>query len=155
MVLPFRNKTKEKQKLVNVQEVYSIWDYGRTKYSTLESHNIYLNFAHDTEFKAILAKRITDTRKEINHIEELLKQYKITAPKPFRKDIRTAINTEVLTDKYIASNLLFTQQELIEMTLRAFRSSVTNDNIRRFFMDYTFNEIKWLDRFIKYFKVKG
>lgn len=155
MVLGFRKKTEQSQKLVNLQEVYSLWDFLKTKYHTVESLNIYTNFAHDIEFKRLLVKRLNTSRKEIENIEDIIRQYKVHAPKPFRKDIRTSINTEILSDEYIASMLLFAEQELVEMTLKSFASASTNDHVRKFFKEYVFKEINWLDTFIKYTKLKG
>ena len=155
MVFTIRRVPAEKQRLLNVQEVFSLWDLLKTKYSGLQHLTIFINFIHDLDFKQIAQQRVEESRKEIKFLEELIAQYRIPAPQPVKKEAQSAINTEIFTDEFLASILLLFEQELVEMTLRAFRSAVTNDYIRKVFKDFVYKQIDWLDFTIKYLKLKG
>jgi hypothetical protein len=155
MVFTIRRVPAEKQRLLNVQEVFSLWDLLKTKYSGLDHLIIFINFIHDFDFKQVIQKRLEESRKEIKFLEELIAQYRIPAPKPVRKEVKSAINTEIFTDEYLFSILLLFEQELVEMALRAFRSAVTNDYIRKVFKGFVHKQVDWLDFAIKYAKLKG
>jgi hypothetical protein len=155
MVFTIRRVPAEKQKLLNVQEVFSLWNLLKTKYNGLHHLIIFINFIHDLDFKQIVQQRLEESRKEITFLEGVIAQYKIPAPQPVMKEAHSAINTEIFTDEFLASILLLFEQGLVEMTLRAFRSAVTNDYIRKVFKDFVHKQIGWLDLTIKYLKLKG
>lgn len=46
-------------------------------------------------------------------------------------------------------------QEILEMYLRAIKTAVTNDNLRKIFISKVKKDIKYLDKIIKYLKLKG
>jgi hypothetical protein len=155
MVFGSRRKTEEAQRQLNVQEVFSLWDLLKSKYNQTEHMNIYSNLAHDIEFKALLTRMLKKERNETLELEKLFRKYKIEAPSPTRKDVKTSVNTEILTDEFMAGAILFINQELIELGLRAFRSATTNDSIRSYFFNFTKTIIDVHDSYVKYVKLKG
>lgn len=155
VVFSIRRATEDKQKAVNAQEVFSLWDLLKTKYYELETINLYKNFVHDPEFNLYLRSRYENVIKEVKDMEKIVKEYAIAAPSPPRKDVHSSVNTEVMTDAYMGASLVLLYQELIEMSLRAFRTSATNDKLRKVFKNYTFNAIGSFDMLIKYIKLKG
>lgn len=54
MVFTIRRKPAQKQRLLNIEEVFLLWDFLRAKYTGVEMLNIYVNYAHDADFKQIL-----------------------------------------------------------------------------------------------------
>jgi hypothetical protein len=155
MVFGTRRKTEESQRKLNVQEVYALWDLLKAKYNQSEHMNIYTNLAHDPEFKAFLTKMLKNERSETTELENQFRKYKIESPSPVRKDVKTSVNTEILTDEFMAGIILFINQELIELGLRGFRSSTTNDSIRGYFKKFTIDIVGVHDRLLKYLKLKG
>lgn len=155
MVFTIRRTTEKQQGLLNTQEVYNPWDLLKTKYYESATVNLFLNFVHDPDFKVLLQNHSDDVKNEIKDLETMIKNFAIEAPTPVKKDVRSSVNTEVMTDAYMAQTITLLYQELIELKLRAFRTSTTNDKIRKVFKNYTGRGIEKLHTFIKYIKVKG
>ncbi|MDO9534992.1 MAG: DUF3231 family protein [Bacillota bacterium] len=100
-------------------------------------------------------KHLSEVKKEITDLEGQLSKFAVGVPKPPRKDVRSAVETEILSDSYIASTLLLLYQELIEMKLRSFRTASTNDGVRKMFLKYTKKAINVYDNLLKYVKLRG
>jgi len=52
MVSSIRNTTENRQKMINIQEAYNLWDLLNSKYFAIEQIQIAENFAHDPDFAA-------------------------------------------------------------------------------------------------------
>ncbi len=155
MVFSIHKPTNKKQNLVNTQEVYTLWDLLVSKYTSLDQLNIYFNYTHDVELKALLQSYISENKRDVIELESYIAKHAIMAPRPPRKEVFTSADTEVIQDELIGNWLLLMYQGLIEMKLRAVRTSVTNDHIRDLFIKYTKKATNTLDSLIKYLKAKG
>lgn len=149
-------KTKKQQhQLLDSSEAYNLWDILKSKYFAAERTLLARNFAHDPDFKALMNSFLKSLQKDINKLEKEMESYGIKGPDKNRCDIKTAITTEAIQDKYIANDMFIFLQESIEMKLRAIRTSTTNDSIRSLFISNIKRIIEQTDAFIKYLKLKG
>ncbi|MDD4752371.1 MAG: DUF3231 family protein [Desulfitobacteriaceae bacterium] len=150
-----RSKSEKLQQLVDVEEAYNLWDVLKSMYSVMERVQIWSNFAHDPEFGLILQSSLSAITKEIKIVEKELKRYAIQGPKTNRSKINTSVNSEILLDKFLAHDLFLVLQEQMEMYLRAFVTSTTNDNVRKIFLKLLSNAVERQNLMEKYLKIKG
>lgn len=150
---PFGTKIKEP---VNTQEAYNLWDMLQTRYSTVEQIQIFQNFIHDVDFK-ILASITLNTvfEDQINELEGVMNNCGLGLPRRPPKTVRTPANTEAIEDRFVADIFLTMLQENLSMHLRAIRTSLTNDNVRKLIIKYLRAELGVYDKTVKYFKLKG
>lgn len=150
-----RSKSKKQQQLVDVEEAYHLWDTLKSLYSVVERIQIWGNFAHDPEFGILVAKMLNDYKKEVNKLEKVLQKYAIQGPKTNRTKINTTVNSEVLLDQFLGHDLFLILQEQVEMLLRSFVTSTTNENVRKIFLKLLKNAIERQGDLEKYLKIKG
>lgn len=93
--------TREKQPLINVSEVFYIWDIQVVKFDMLESMHIIENFVEDADLKYITGKLIDGLQTGIDTMEKLIKDYGI--PFPVRPPVTSKTTTmlEHFTDRFI------------------------------------------------------
>lgn len=140
---------------LNCQEAYVLWDLTSAKQQCLQNLLIWDNFAHDTDLKFAIGRFAEMLKKHVKKMEEMMKQFSINGPSPGVKNINTAANMEIYSDQFIAKNMLMWLQEGIELILRSFRITSTNDQLRQLFYDIAIEDIKFLDNFIKYIRINS
>lgn len=150
-----RSKAEKQQKLVNIEEAYNLWDVLKCMYGAIERIQIWENFSHDSELNLIFKKFLNDFKKDVHALEKELKKYAINGPETNRSKINTSVNSEIILDEYLAQDFFLLLQEHIEMILRAFLTSTTNDAIRAFMFKLLTQVINRTDIIIKYLKIKG
>jgi len=153
--LSFLRPAGEQQQLLDTAEAYNLWDILKAKYIQVERMLLWRNFAHDRDFIRMLDMYLKDFGREITLLEKELDKYGISGPDKNRTEVKTAANAEVIRDEYIAQDFYIYLQESIEMLLRAFRTSTTNDSVRALFLRMLKKAIEQTDAYIKYLKTKG
>lgn len=149
------NKPTVRQQLIDVREVFSLWDILQSKYLAEELMQIRERLAHDRDLKALLRGQVDSLTENIAMLENTLEDYAIIAPDRQRAPDYTFTDPQVLTDEIIARDTLLYLQEHVENLLRAFKSATTNDAIRELIQKLIIKTIKDQDRFVKYVKAKG
>lgn len=151
----FFKTTKQEHKLVDTAEAYNLWDIAKSNYLHSERVLLWKNFAHDKDFLHILNFFLEDLKKDADILEEKMEKYGIKGPDKNRSEVKTAANAEVIRDEYIAQDFYVFLQESVELLLRAFRTSTTNDSIRAYFKEILKKFIDQTDTFVKYLKAKA
>ena len=149
------SKPEKRQQMVDVHEAFYLWDVLKSKYSALESLKIYKNDTHDLDLKKIIDLVIRKLEKNVKIFENELKKYSIQAPDRNRMFVNIPQNTQAVTDEYLASQLFLFFQEEIEHFLKAYRSCITNDNVRALIKDMALDKINELDSIVCYLRFKG
>lgn len=152
--IPFINKCKQ-NKVIDAAEAYNLWDVLNSKYLQADRIIFWENYIHDWELLQLLKMAEKEVLKSIHAIEAELERFDIQGPKRHRSVVKAATNDESIRDSTIATDYHFFLQEMIELMLRAIRSSITNDHIRNMFMSQLQNMLDYLDTFVKYMKVKS
>ncbi len=155
MVFSLRKTAELKKRHINVQEAYNLWDILAAKYAEIEQIQIWENFAHDLDLKLLLGSLKADYTKEARNIENEMRKHGVSGIDAPRKGVNTSSNSEVLTDEGIALELFIKSKEVMEILLRAIRSSTTNDDLRKLFIKMLRDTISRVDMNSKYIKLRG
>jgi len=75
-----------------------------SKYSALERMQIWENYAHDMDLKYYLSCVRKSMEKNIQLIEKKTQEFGIMGPDGRFSDIRSAVNSEILRDEFIAKD---------------------------------------------------
>ncbi|AGL00599.1 DUF3231 family protein [Desulfoscipio gibsoniae] len=156
MILPFMNKKiKNKHYDVGVAEVHYLWHMVKAKYDFLQLLDIWLNQVHDRELHALIKMYAAEIRGDIKTWEDQLRKFSVRGPDSYIPGVDTVCNPQLVHDQLIATELFTFAQEHIEMLIKAFRSSTTNDDINTLFMNGTKKAVDRFSLFCKYVKAKG
>lgn len=148
-------KPEARQALVDTREVANLWDILKAKYDFLERIDTNLQLTHDIDLKYMLELIINQTKRNIDKLEATMKKFQINGPDQNRLASNWASNDEVSRDEFIATDVLIYLQEHLENTLRASRTSITNDQVRKMFMNMSINNLEHMEVLFKYLKLKG
>lgn len=147
---------KKAPKMLDTQEAFNLWDMLRTRYDSMEQIQVFQNFIHDTDFNILVKVTLYGSfEKQINELEKLMNDYGLSLPRRPPKSVRTPANTEAIEDRFVATILMTLLQENISMHLRATRSSLTSDDLRKVFAKYLKSEMEIYNKAVKYIKLKG
>lgn len=152
MIFPTK---KSKNMQLNVQEANTLWDTLKSNYMAVELMQMWQNFVHDSDFKAIIILLLKEVRENIRLLEALIEKHGIRGPDKNRTPLNSAVNTEALLDENMAQEFFVFAQENVEQLLRALRTATDNDSIRRILVKFTRQAIKRTDSIIAYLKMKG
>ncbi len=154
LTLKFK-KPDERQRLIDVREVFNIWDVLKSKYDAIEHLDMWYQLVHDADLRVLIARYSSTLKQSKVQLEKMLEKYAINGPDQGRLASNWAANSEVLSDEVMATYMLLYVQEHMENLLRAVRTSVTNDEIRVVFIQSLKRTIEHYDPFVKYLKLKG
>ncbi|WP_449240914.1 DUF3231 family protein [Desulfoscipio gibsoniae] len=152
--LPFLNRNS-KPLIIDTSEAYNLWDVLNSKYMQADKLKLWKNYIHDRDLLGMLETAERELLKSIEQIERNLQLSGIKGPDKYKSVIKTSANSEVLDDETIAQDYYFFLQEMIELMLRAARTSTTNDQMRNMFIKQLKNMVEFIDLYVKYLKLKG
>lgn len=142
------------QKQLHCGEVFSLWQHLIRRYDILELTDIFQNFAHDAEFKAILSLGLRVLNEETSQLEEQMNKFGIPLPPRPPKSINSPTNTEILRDELMFRIIYTGIQNFVVQQVNTL-ISIQFPSLRDIFLKM---EKKELDIFIKmsdYGKLKG
>lgn len=146
--------TKDKQRNINVSEVFHIWNHLTQRYSVIHITNILESFAKDGDLKLVLAAGRMTLENHVRILEKEMMTYGIPLPVRPAKQTQTTANLEEISDRYIFRRILRGIQSFLPTHTMAFIHS-TSPKIRELFMSFLTEEMKLYDKFIEYGKIKG
>ena len=149
-----RMTTIDKQRDINVCEVFHLWNHLAQRYNILYTTNILAAFAKDDELKLILSIGKKTLGKNITFLEKQMTEYAIPLPERPPKQAQTIVSIEQITDRYIFRRILRGIQSALPTHTMAFVHS-TSPKIRESFMSFLIEEMKLYDKFMEYGKIKG
>jgi len=142
------------QKELSVNDVWYMWKLLRTRYRVIEYTQFYLNFAHDTDFKAVLMLGLDELKEQAKKLEDLHRKYGITMPTPPPESVNTTVKLDDVDDRQIYQSLFYGIQSFLGLYVEAFRSCA-NAKIRQKFKEFLLTEIELFDKLFEYGKMKG
>ncbi|MDD2233585.1 MAG: hypothetical protein PHZ11_00810 [Desulfitobacteriaceae bacterium] len=140
---------------LNCQEAYSTWDLLAAKYQFAEKLHFWQNFAHDRDFADLLDDIEKGTAKIIHSLEKICIKYNLPGPEVGVTDVKTSANTEAIRDELIAQDIFLWLQGVIELLLRAIRTTTTSDDIRKEFIDLIKLDLGYMDKMVPFKRNKG
>jgi hypothetical protein len=153
----YPNIPKDTKEIIDTGEAFHLWDHLTFRYDNIHQTEIYIDVAHDKELKILLTLGLQNTlQKQTNMLEKECLHFGIPLPKRPASIIEwPASFSHIIHDDYIYRVIYI---GIIGATLIhavAVKQSVTNDRVRKIFIDLLESEINIQDDFIKYGKLKG
>ncbi|MEJ6949498.1 DUF3231 family protein [Natronospora cellulosivora (SeqCode)] len=140
---------------ISISESYNIFDALRSRYISLETNQIFINFIHDREFDIFIKNIIRKYKSQIKILENLCEKFNIPAPSKPPADFKTSAQIGAINDKIIFRRV---HQDLIAelySLAKTITTTITNDNLRDQFNEFTNSHLDDYDSFQKFGKVKG
>lgn len=146
--------TKDRQRNINVSEVFHLWNHLLQRYNVLHITNILKSLAKDKDLQLVLSYGQKILGNHVLILEKEMMSFGIPLPIRPPKETQTIINLEAFTDRYIFRRVLRGVQSFLPTHMMAFIHS-TNPKIRELFMSFLAQEMKLYDKFVEYGKLKG
>ncbi|MGH4050676.1 MAG: DUF3231 family protein [Clostridium sp.] len=140
---------------LSTSEAFHIWDHIVMRYEQIELIGIFSGFAHDTEFKVILAHGLYIYNKQVKKLENLALKLNIPLPNRSGLPVTTPIDPEMITDRFMYRIILSWQLSALDAHLRAIIETIRNEELRRLWTDFLNVELAYYDKYLKYGKMKG
>lgn len=141
---------------IDCQEAYNLWEALKSRYEAIHLVKTYQNFIHDVDFKLLASHTFMELmEKQAKKFEKAMGKFQLLLPDRPPMSVKTPTNTEAFEDKFIASTIISLMQNSIIQQLRFFRTSLTNDDVRKMFEIFLIDEVDLYSKAIKYVKLKG
>lgn len=150
-----RSETASKPNM-DTGEVFLLWDMLVSRYDIITKSQIYQNFAHDPDLKAMLSMGLSGTlEKQATLLEEEMNTHCLPLPVRNPKSVNLPSHSEVLDDEFIFRDVFFGIQGFLDYHARVIRSITTNDKFRKQLIDMAIEELYLFDKLVKFAKLKG
>lgn len=146
--------TRDKQRLINVNEVFYVWDILVTKLDIMEHIQLIDNFIEDADLKIISHRVVKNLQAGIKSMEELMNDYGIPFPTRPPADINTGTKLEFVTDRFIFQSL-FEGVQAFFPTLASGFMNTTSPKVRKAFKNHLLVTIELQEIMVEYGKLKG
>ena len=143
------------KEIVAANEIWELWSHLYYRYLHIQMTKIYNSYVNDPEFNLILTTGIKILEKQSKELENLLLNYGVSLPSKHPRNIPTPKTKENFDDKFIFNIILDSMMKASTTHGFALMELVINDRLMDFFKDLLFNEIYFIDKLIRYGKVKG
>lgn len=144
----------DKQRLINVNEVFYIWDIMVAKFDILETIGISESFIEDRDLKAISGQLAKGLQAGIDSMEKLMFDYSITFPVRPPADCNPTADIEYITDRYIYKSIFEGIQSFFPILSNGFMNS-TSPKVRKAFKKHLLLSIELMELIVEYGKLKG
>lgn len=141
---------------ISIQEAVLIWDLLAARYKCIEETNIYLNYAHDPEFKLLITKMgMKLLEYQAAELERQCQLYGIPMPSRPPKNVTLNNDNMIFNDRFMFMQIFEGCQHFIDVLAKCIRSTVHNDALRDIFCDFFNGELAIFNNLCKYGKMKG
>ncbi|WP_207706540.1 DUF3231 family protein [Desulfallas thermosapovorans] len=140
---------------IGLSEVHYLWHIIKAKYDFLHFSDIWANQVHDKDLLAIIKIYGAEIRSDIKTWEKYLHVFGVRGPDGYTPVAHTISNPQLVRDQLVATLLFSFSQEHINMLIKSFRNSTTNDGIKNLFKDGAKKAVKRFSLIAKYIKTKG
>jgi hypothetical protein len=148
--LPINVKEK-----ITVVEIYHLWHHLTYRYDNMNTTEVMKLFTYDGEYKVTLELGLKTLRKQIAMLEKELTYFGIPLPNAPGVVTFTPGNTEILKDDHMFRTLLDGLQGAALIHLEPLKECTFNDRIRGIFKELFVEELRMIDLYYKYGKLKG
>lgn len=140
---------------LSTTEAFHLWDNISLRYSQTQLTELFIGFAHDKEFIAILTMGKKNLDKQARALEEEAIKYEIALPQRPPSHVAVPMDPESLQDRFMFNEIFKGIQNAIDLHIRAVIETIRNDSLRTMLMGYWEDEIVMYDKILKYGKMKG
>lgn len=146
--------TSEKQGLINVNEVFYVWDIMVAKYDIMQSVKIVENFITDIDLKLIAEQVVNGLETGITDMEELMANYGIPFPERPPVGSNATVSITDFSEKFIYVGLFEGIQSFFPILSAGFMNS-TSPVVRKAIKDHLLVTIELQELIVEYGKLKG
>ncbi|MEI6680512.1 MAG: DUF3231 family protein [Mariniphaga sp.] len=151
----YKTSLPHEKEPLSTSEAFHIWDHISLRYEQIELIVLFLNFAHDTEFKVILQHGLYIFSKQVSQLEQLALKLNVPLPNRPSQPEMTPIDPETIKDKFMYRNILSWELASLENHIRAIIETIRNESLRKLWNGLLKTEFEFYDKFLKYGKMKG
>jgi len=141
--------------IVAANEIWELWQHLQYRYINIQETKILSSFTSDVDFNLILNTGISILEKQTIKLENILLNYGVNLPNKQPKNIPTLESKELLDDKFIFTMIVGRMQNATTIHGFALQEIVINDKLTDFFMSLLFDEMNYIDKLVRYGKLKG
>ena len=141
---------------LTIYEAGIVWDFLSARYKCIEETNIYLNYAHDQDFKKMISRvgmKILESQAAA--LEKQCTLYAIPMPKRPPKGINQKGGGMNFSDEFMFRQIFEGCQHFIDHLGFCIKTVVHNDGLRDLFIDFLHEELSIFSNICKYGKIKG
>lgn len=151
----YKTALPHQKEQLSTSEAFHIWDHINLRYEQIELIGIFMSFAHDTEFKAILQHGVYIFTKQVNELEQLALNLNVMLPNRPTPMVMTPIDPETIKDRFMYRNILSWELNALDNHVRAIIETIRNDSLRKLWSELLDTELAYYDKYLKYGKMKG
>lgn len=140
---------------IDIQEAFNIWNALRARYHSVETIYLLRNFIHDRDFIVVLGGFLNQWTKSTEKYEKLIEQFKIKSPTKPPREFAITVNINHIADDLVYRRIYNDLTSQMYFLGTAYRSSVTNDRVRKIIRADLESHLKNFDTLYKYGKLKG
>ncbi|HZK55770.1 MAG TPA: DUF3231 family protein [Desulfosporosinus sp.] len=151
----YKTSAPHQEEALSTSEAFHIWDHINLRYEQIELIGIFMNFAHDTEFRVILEHGLYIFNKQVNNLEQLALKLNIPLPNRPTLPVMSPIDPQTIKDKFMYRNILSWELTSLDTHVRAIIETIRNDTLRKLWNEHLNGELEYYDKYLKYGKMKG
>lgn len=151
----YKTAIPHQEEQLSTSEAFHIWEHINLRYEQIELINLFVNFAHDTEFKVILQHGLYIFNKQASHLEQLALKLNVPLSNRPTQPETTPIDPETIKDKFMYRNILSSELTSLDFHVRAIIETIRNDSLRKLWSELLNTELEYYDKYLKYGKLKG
>lgn len=145
---------REKQRIINVVEVFYIWDVLVTKLDALETIQIFEHMIEDNDLTIIKNKVIEGLVIGIDDMEALMRDYDLPFPMRPPADVSSTIHLEAVSDRDIFQMFYEVIAAFFPILGIGFMQSTTPD-VRKGLKNHLLLTMELQEMLVEYGKLKG
>ena len=138
-----------------VSEAFHLLNHIGLRYHQLELTKLFLNFAHDKEFRFLLSQGIKTLENQARLLEEEALKFEVPLPNSPPSSVSTLLNPETLEDRFMYMAIYDGIQNAVDFHIRALIETIRNDSLRAISYDLFTVELAIYEKYLKYGKIKG
>ena len=155
MQISLLKKNPKNQEIIDIEEIYNIWQLINYKYDVVHSIHLFKNFVYDRELDVALTDNLDNLQNHVNQLVDEATKFKIKHTRRPPRDVKTSMTIEEFTDQYIYRAFYGDFEENCFRLNRAVRSSTTNDRLRSVFRQLLKKRLDNFNDFLELGKLKG
>lgn len=141
---------------LNNGEAFCLWNFLAARYECMEKTQIYLSLIHDPDFKLFAGRELNNIlRTQVEEAEKLLEKYVLPLPARPPKSAAPDGTNAVITDRLIFRDIFTGCENFLYHLVHTICTFITNDSLRKAFIQFLTKELEVYDDLCKYGKVKG
>ncbi len=148
-------KSRGLKEEIDIKEAFNIWNMLRTRYANVDTVRLFQNLTHDRDFDIILGQLLDEWKKFIKLYEDKAESLKLKVPKRPPYDYKTSVHVSQFTDEYMFKKIYNDLIADLYPLITAYRTSTTNDSVRKMIHDDLIDHLKGFELLYKYGKLKG